>query len=63
MSWLEVRELLLNVFRNTPLRVTVHVLDEDSELDSQVHHFDSTLPTCMGSNQIRNQCGAKLVPG
>ncbi len=34
MNWSDVRELLLIVFRNTPLPVTIHVLAENSELNS-----------------------------
>ena len=58
-----VQQLLLNVFRNTPLRVTVQVLDKNPELDSQADHLDSTLPACMGSDRIRNQCGGKTSSG
>ncbi len=49
MNWSEVRELLLNVFRNTSLRVTVHVLAEDPELDPQTDHRNSTLPARLDS--------------
>ena len=44
MNWSEVRELLLNVFRNTPLRITVHILADDPKTGSQADHLDSTLP-------------------
>ncbi len=51
MNWPEVRELLLNVFRNTPLRITVHVLDDEPGLGTQVDHLDSTLSARAGLGQ------------
>ncbi len=55
MNWSDFRELLLKVFRNTPLSVTIHVLEKDKVLDSQASQPDSTLPACMGSDRIRDQ--------
>ena len=63
MNLAEVRELLLNVFRNTPLRVTIHVLAEDSELNSQTDHFASTLQARADLNQTENQCEGKTSSG
>ncbi len=63
MNWPEVREFLINIFRNTPLRVTIHMLDEDTELDSQTDHLDSTLPASMSTDQIHDQCGDKSSSG
>ncbi len=51
MNWSKNCELLLNVFRNTPLRITVHVLGHDPGLGSQADYLDSILPARAGLSQ------------
>ncbi len=63
MNRAEVRELLLNVFRNTLLRVTIHVLADDSEPNSQTDHLASTIPARANLNQAENQCEGKISSG
>ncbi len=64
MDWQEVRELLLRVFRNSPLRVTVHLLDERS---GSAHSSDpdqgSTLPACGEEDQVQGQAESKTGSG
>ena len=63
MNWAEVRELLLNVFRNTSLRITIHVLADDSEPNSQTDHLASTIPARTNLNQTESQCEGKISSG
>ncbi len=58
-----IREFLLRAYRNTPLRVTVHVLEEVELLDSQAGQSDATLPACVGLDRIRERTDDKTSSG